>query len=637
LDELQAGDPRRIGPYWLEGRLGSGGMGRVYLGRSPGGRNVAIKVIRSDLAESPDFRARFAREVAAARKVSGIFTAPVVDADLEGPVPWLATAYVAGPSLADAVADRGPMPAALVLRLAAGLAEGLAAIHSVGVVHRDLKPANVLLAEDGPRLIDFGISRSMETSALTRTGMVVGSPGFMSPEQAEGRPVGPPSDVFSLGAVLTFAATGEGPFGEGSTVALLYRVVTSEPYTQGVPDEIRPLIERCLAKDPRQRPTAAQLLDRLSTADVVADPAREGTTRKSALPGHPRQAPAGAAAAGAAAAGAAEAAAGAGAAAAAAAGAGAVAGEAYPATQRSAPPSTRPGEVADGRPTLTPSEVQHAYDGHVTSGEGHWSGPAAPERYQGGPAAAPGPYQGGSAPPPERYRGGRAAGPGRRRPSRVWLIAAAAVLVLAVVGTVAFLAGKAKPSGSNGAVNAAASSSVAASSPAASSPAASSPAASSPSATGLPGAAAMTAIGNDLAQSASVRPGVQAAISNVQNCSESPSSAEVTIQQAITTRQNILQSLPTLDVSALPHGTQLVSALTTAMQNSLNADNDFHAWLADLVNEGAACGSNPNQDSNYVNAGAADTASTNSKAAFVAIWNPMAPQYGQQTYTDAGF
>jgi len=434
LDELQAGDPRRIGPYWLEGRLGSGGMGRVYLGRSPGGRNVAIKVIRSDLAESPDFRARFAREVAAARKVSGIFTAPVVDADLEGPVPWLATAYVAGPSLADAVADRGPMPAALVLRLAAGLAEGLAAIHSVGVVHRDLKPANVLLAEDGPRLIDFGISRSMETSALTRTGMVVGSPGFMSPEQAEGRPVGPPSDVFSLGAVLTFAATGEGPFGEGSTVALLYRVVTSEPYTQGVPDEIRPLIERCLAKDPRQRPTAAQLLDRLSTADVVADPAREGTTRKSALPGHPRQAPAGAAAAGAAAAGAAEAAAGAGAAAAAAAGAGAVAGEAYPATQRSAPPSTRPGEVADGRPTLTPSEVQHAYDGHVTSGEGHWSGPAAPERYQGGPAAAPGPYQGGSAPPPERYRGGRAAGPGRRRPSRVWLIAAAAVLVLAVVG-----------------------------------------------------------------------------------------------------------------------------------------------------------------------------------------------------------
>ena len=294
MDELQPGDPRRIGPYWLEGRLGSGGMGRVYLGRSPGGRNVAIKVIRAELAENADFRARFAREASAARKVSGIFTAPVVDADLDGPIPWLATSYIAGPSLGDAIAERGPMPAALVLRLGAGLAEGLAAIHTAGVVHRDLKPANVLLAEDGPRLIDFGISRSMETTSLTRTGMVVGSPGFMSPEQAEGRPVGPASDVFSLGAVLTFAATGEGPFGEGSTVALLYRVVTSEPNTQGVPGEIRPLIERCLAKDPRQRPTAAYLLAQLSTADVVADPAREGTTRKSALPDAARRAPNGA-------------------------------------------------------------------------------------------------------------------------------------------------------------------------------------------------------------------------------------------------------------------------------------------------------------------------------------------------------
>ena len=279
LDELQPGDPRRIGPYWLEGRLGSGGMGRVYLGRSPGGRNVAIKVIRADLAENPDFRARFAREVSAARKVSGIFTAPVVDADLDGPVPWLATSYIAGPSLGDAVAERGPMPPALVLRLAAGLAEGLAAIHSAGVVHRDLKPSNVLLAEDGPRLIDFGISRSVESISLTRTGTVVGSPGFMSPEQAEGRPVGPPSDIFSLGAILTFAATGEGPFGEGSTVALLYRVVASEPNTQGVPDEIRPFIEHCLAKDPRQRPTAAQLLDGLSTAEVVADPGAAGGRR----------------------------------------------------------------------------------------------------------------------------------------------------------------------------------------------------------------------------------------------------------------------------------------------------------------------------------------------------------------------
>ena len=282
LDELQPADPRRIGPYRLEGRLGSGGMGRVYLGRSPGGRRVAIKVIRPDLAENPDFRARFAREASAARKVSGIFIAPVVDADLDGPVPWLATSYIAGPSLIDAIAAHGPLPAASLLRLAAGLAEGLAAFHSAGVVHRDLKPSNVLLAEDGPRLIDFGISWSMEASAITRTGIVVGSPGFMSPEQAEGRPVGPSSDIFSLGAVLTFAATGEGPFGAGSTAALLYRVVTSEPNLQGVPAEIRPLIERCLVKDPQQRLTAAQLLDTLSTAEVIADPAREGTTRKSA-------------------------------------------------------------------------------------------------------------------------------------------------------------------------------------------------------------------------------------------------------------------------------------------------------------------------------------------------------------------
>ena len=201
-------------------------MGRVYLGRSPGGRQVAIKVIRPELAEDADFRARFAREVSAAKKVSGIFTASVVDADLDGPVPWLATSYIAGPSLADAVATRGPLPESMVLRLAAGLAEGLSAIHAAGVVHRDLKPSNVLLADDGPRLIDFGISRSMETSALTQTGTVVGSPGFMSPEQTQGRDVGPPSDIFSLGAVLTFAATGEGPFGQGSTVALLYRVVT---------------------------------------------------------------------------------------------------------------------------------------------------------------------------------------------------------------------------------------------------------------------------------------------------------------------------------------------------------------------------------------------------------------------------
>jgi serine/threonine protein kinase len=257
---LQPGDPQLIGPYRLKGRLGAGGMGRVYLGLSPGGRAVAVKVIRADLAQDPEFRARFRREIAVARKVSSLYTAQVIDADVEGEVPWLATAYVAGPSLADVVRDHGPLPAGSVLELAAGLAEALSAIHATGVVHRDLKPANVLLAEDGPRVIDFGISQVAEASALTHTGLVVGSPGFMSPEQAEGREVGPPSDVFSLGAVLAFAATGLGPFGTGSTPALVYRVVHSAPQLEQVPAEVRPLVERCLAKDPARRPTAGDLL-----------------------------------------------------------------------------------------------------------------------------------------------------------------------------------------------------------------------------------------------------------------------------------------------------------------------------------------------------------------------------------------
>jgi serine/threonine protein kinase len=260
MQELAPGDPELIGPYRLRGRLGAGGMGRVYLGLSPGGRSVAVKVIRADLAQDTEFRARFRREVAVARTVSGLFTAPVIDADVDGPVPWLATAYVPGPSLADAVSQHGPLPAASVLALARGLAEALSAIHAAGVVHRDLKPANVLLAEDGPRVIDFGISRAVEASVLTHTGLVVGSPGFMSPEQAEGREVGPPSDIFSLGAVLAFAATGQGPFGSGSTPALVYRVVHSGPQLDLMPAEVRSLAERCLAKDPALRPTAAGLL-----------------------------------------------------------------------------------------------------------------------------------------------------------------------------------------------------------------------------------------------------------------------------------------------------------------------------------------------------------------------------------------
>jgi hypothetical protein len=226
-------------------------------------------------------------------------------------------------------------------------------------------------------------------------------------------------------------------------------------------------------------------------------------------------------------------------------------------------------------------------------------------------------------------------GPARRRrsSSRVWLIAVAAVVVLAAVGSVAFLAGKAKPH-SSGTVNAAASGPVTSS--AASSPAVSSASASS-SASQLPGAATMTAIGNDLIQSASARSAVVTALNNVDSCSESPGNAEATLQQAITTRQNILQGLSTLSTSDLPNGPKLVSDFTTAMQNSLNADNDYHAWLADLVNEGVSCPSNSGQDPNYTNAVSVDTASTASKQAFVAIWNPMAPQYGQQTYSYSDF
>jgi serine/threonine protein kinase len=246
-------------------------MGQVFLGRSAGGRLVAIKVIRPDLAGDPGFRVRFSREVAAARHVSGLFTALVVDADAEGPMPWMATAYVAGPSLDEAVATQGPLPVDSVLALAAGLAEGLQAIHAAGVVHRDLKPSNVLLADDGPRVIDFGISRAAEATVLTQTGAVMGSPGFMSPEQAEGREAGPPSDVFSLGAVLAFAASGEGPFGTGSFPALMFRVVHHEPNIGHLPAQIRPVIQRCLAKDPGQRPTPGDLLAELGEGHLAAD------------------------------------------------------------------------------------------------------------------------------------------------------------------------------------------------------------------------------------------------------------------------------------------------------------------------------------------------------------------------------
>ena len=235
-------------------------MGQVFLGMSAGGRPIAVKVIRTELATDPEFRARFRREVAAAQKVSGLFAALVVDADLDSPMPWLATAYVAGPSLTEAVRGHGPLPVRSLLALTAGLAEGLGAIHAAGVVHRDLKPSNVLLAEDGPRVIDFGISEAAEASVVAGANVMIGSPGYMSPEQVLGFDIDRASDMFSLGAVLTFAATGQGPFGTGSNAALMYRLVNSPADLGSVPGELRSLVESCLAKRPSDRPTARELL-----------------------------------------------------------------------------------------------------------------------------------------------------------------------------------------------------------------------------------------------------------------------------------------------------------------------------------------------------------------------------------------
>src|SRR6516164_1197800 len=269
MEPLAAGDPRQTGPYRLRSRLGAGGMGRVFLGFSPAGRAVAVKVVHPQLAADPAFRVRFAREVAAARAVSGAYTAPVLAAGTDDDPPWLATLFVAGPSLAEAVTAAGPLPAVPAWRLAAGLAEALAEIHGRGLVHRDLKPANVLLAIDGPRVIDFGISRALEATSVTATGTTVGTPSFMSPEQAEGGPPEPAGDVFSLGGVLAFAATGAAPFGDGSPAEVLYRVVHSAPALDGIPVPLRDLVSGCLAKAPAARPP----LSRLAAAIAAAAPA----------------------------------------------------------------------------------------------------------------------------------------------------------------------------------------------------------------------------------------------------------------------------------------------------------------------------------------------------------------------------
>ncbi|MFE9825020.1 protein kinase [Streptomyces sp. NPDC005791] len=271
MEELQAGDPTVAGPYQLLKRLGGGGMGQVFLGRSRGGRLVAVKLVRPELAVDAGFRQRFAREVAAAQRVGGFYTAHVVGADPEADPPWLATAYIPGPSLHQAIGRYGPLPEHALGLLTAGLAEGLAAVHDCEMVHRDLKPGNVLLAADGPRLIDFGIARAVEDTHLTSAGMAIGTPGFMAPEHLLGNRTGPASDVFSLGVVIAYAATGRPPFGAGIPHTVNYRVVHERPDLSGLPQSLSSLVADCLAKDASQRPTVEQILDRVAIPDGTGD------------------------------------------------------------------------------------------------------------------------------------------------------------------------------------------------------------------------------------------------------------------------------------------------------------------------------------------------------------------------------
>jgi outer membrane protein assembly factor BamB len=269
VDELTAADPPAIGEFRLRARLGAGGMGQVFLATSPGGRMVAVKVIHPELARHSEFIRRFSAEVDAARRVSGMYTAPVVAAGVDDWPPWLATAFVPGPSLADIVSRHGPLPGPALWRLAAGLADALRAIHATGLVHRDLKPANVLLASDGPRVIDFGISRAVTDTRLTATGAIIGTPSFMSPEQVEGKATEPASDVFSLGSVLAFAACGAAPFSadpDSSPASVLYRVVHASPELDMVPDQLRELIQACLAKEAAWRPDLGQVAARCAAA-----------------------------------------------------------------------------------------------------------------------------------------------------------------------------------------------------------------------------------------------------------------------------------------------------------------------------------------------------------------------------------
>jgi len=303
MEPLSGEDPAEIGGYRLRARLGAGGMGRVYLASTPGGRRVALKVVRPELGDDPDFRTRFRQEIAAAQRVRGLYTAELLNADPEATPPWLVTAYVPGPSLQRAVTDHGPMPVETVIRLVAGIAEALEAIHAAGVVHRDLKPSNVLLAPDGPRVIDFGIARAAESTSVTGSGIRVGSPQYMAPEQIRGNTATPALDVFALGSLTAFTLLGRVPFGEGNPAALMHRVLNEPPDLAGCPARVHDLVAACLAKDPAQRPDPAQIIETCRTLSAgnlgdfteswwptLASAAQAGTQAEAAL-GPPSPAP----------------------------------------------------------------------------------------------------------------------------------------------------------------------------------------------------------------------------------------------------------------------------------------------------------------------------------------------------------
>ena len=260
---LRQTDPSQVGRYRLIARLGAGGMGVVYLGVDPNGQQVAVKVLRPELADHPEFRVRFGREITMLTRVQGVCTVRVIEADTEAPKPFLVTEYADGPSLSEYIDARGPLDAGMLYGLATGLAEALAAIHAAGIVHRDLKPSNVLLTAGGPKVIDFGIAQALDTTSLTKTGIMVGSAGFMAPEQVIGRP-GTAADIFTWAVTVAYAASGKSPFGTGAPDAILYRIMHTAPDITAVPPGLHPLVEAALAKDPQARPTAQQLLSQLT-------------------------------------------------------------------------------------------------------------------------------------------------------------------------------------------------------------------------------------------------------------------------------------------------------------------------------------------------------------------------------------